>query len=86
MEDENAKKRDNFYEKTLAGYDRVIALNPYSVLAYCTRAFIKHTLGDNKGALEDYFKAIELNANIPSVYLVVRKGRRLTLLREGETI
>ena len=55
--------KDNLddYKKTLRDYNRAIKLNPGEYELYSERGYIKGCLGNHKGAIQDFKKAIELD-------------------------
>ena len=53
-----AKERD--FEGAIENFDRAININPDYANAYNNRANVRHELGDDAGAIEDYTKAIWL--------------------------
>lgn len=59
--------RDGDFERAVAAFDHVIAMEPGDAQAYHLRGNLKDELGDSDGALADYDQAIRLNPD-SSVY------------------
>jgi tetratricopeptide (TPR) repeat protein len=64
------------YQKAMADYDRVIALQPGNAFGYFNRANIKVRLKDYAGAIQDYTRAVENEPALAEAYF----NRALTLI------
>jgi tetratricopeptide (TPR) repeat protein/S1-C subfamily serine protease len=56
------------YPEALAIYDRIINKEP-KAWAYVNRGTVKYELGDKKGSIDDYDKAIQLNPQYAGAYV-----------------
>jgi tetratricopeptide (TPR) repeat protein len=56
-----AKERD--FEGAIENFDRAIKLKPNYANAYNNRANVRHELGDDSGAIDDYTEAISCSAS-----------------------
>lgn len=56
----NKWRRQKNYRVALANYNKAISLNPFYWKAYEARGNVKDSMGDLRGAKEDYAKSIEI--------------------------
>ncbi len=60
----------NLYQEAITYYDSAIQLQKYFTEAYCNRAYCYEQLDQTNNALNDYNKALEINAN----YTIAKNG------------
>ncbi len=56
------------YDRSIACFNKAIAINPKLAMAYNSRGFAYYKKGQNDEAISDYTKAIEINPKLADAY------------------
>lgn len=75
------KGDQNDFNGALLDYNHSIKMDPKSAASYLDRCQIKAIIGDNRGAVRDYEKAMRLNHEIVDIYM--RQGYLNEVIKKG---